>query len=195
MRATITAMTTSVPLGGSGDPVGSGGAPAEVHVFSEDSTMRRFAPTVPASNPAHPPVVQAVDAAHAPLHWFPRTVPRISVWARDADEQAVLTDRFGTEASRICAAENESLDAIRTTRLFRYTFDGAAFSPWGDGDGQFVASVVVHPERVDPIDDLIEAHAAAGVELRLTPRLGALMDAILASGLPFGFVRIRDALR
>ncbi|MEY2959243.1 MAG: hypothetical protein RLZZ01_1811 [Actinomycetota bacterium] len=166
-----------------------------VHVFSEDGTMRRFVPAVLESNPAHPPVVQAVDAAHAPLYWFPRMVPRISVWARSAADQEVLTERFGTEASRICAAENESLAAIRSTRLYRYTFDGAPFSAWGQGEGQFVASVVVRPERVDPIDDLIDAHAAAGVELRLTPRLGALMDAVLSSGLPFGFVRIRDARR
>lgn len=183
----------SAPQGGFEGSPGTSSPPAIVHVFNEDGTLRRFAPTVPSSNPGHPPVVQAVDDAHSPLYWFPRAVPRISVWARDAAEQAVLTDRFGTEASRICAVENESLASIRSTRLYRYSFDGAPFVPWGDG--QFVASVVVHPERVEPIDDLIEAHADAGVEFRLTPRLGALMDAILASGLPFGFVRIRDALR
>ena len=185
-------MTMSAPARGQG---GGPAVPSIVHIFSEDGTLRRFAPTVPSSNPGHPPVVQAVDALHAPLHWFPRSVPRISVWARDPQEQALLTERFGTEANRICAAENASLSAIRSTKLFRYTFDGAVFTPWAEGDGQFVTSAVVHPERIDPIDDLIEAHATAGVELRLTPRLGALMDAILLSGLPFGFVRIRDARR
>ena len=53
----------------------------------------------------------------------------------------------------------------------------------------------VYPERVEPLDDLLALHAAAGVELRFTPRLGKLMDRILESGLPFSFVRIRDAKR
>lgn len=188
-------MSMSAPLRGSGDPPAGLSRPSLVHIFSEDGGLRRFAPTVPSSNPGHPPVVQAVDDAHSPLHWFPRSVPRISVWARNADEQAVLTERFTTESDRICAVENGSLASIRTTRLYRYSFDGATFVPWGEGDGQFVASEVVYPDHVEAIDDLIEAHADAGVELRFTPRLGALMDAVLASGLPFGFVRIRDALR
>jgi hypothetical protein len=33
------------------------------------------------------------------------------------------------------------------------------------------------------------------VELRFTPKLGSLMDRMLGSGLPFSFVRIRDARR
>ena len=37
--------------------------------------------------------------------------------------------------------------------------------------------------------------AGAEVELRFTPKLGRLMDQVLASGLPFSFVRIRDARR
>ncbi len=54
---------------------------------------------------------------------------------------------------------------------------------------------VVHPGRVDAVDDMLALHAAAEVELRFTPRLGVLMDRILQSGLPFSFVRIRDLKR
>lgn len=169
--------------------------PAEVYQFSEDGTLRRFAPHVPPSNPSHPPAVWAIDEEHAPLYWFPRDVPRISVWAYTPEQQRILTDRFGTEAHRICAAEQHHLDEIRGARIYRYAFDARRFRPWDQADGQYVTPEVVHPVRVEPIDDLIGAHCAAGVEIRLTPRLGALMDAILASGLPFSFVRIRDAQR
>lgn len=175
-------------------PQGAAG-PTVVYHFSEDSTLRRFAPLVPPSNPSHPPVVWAVDADHAPLYWFPRVVPRISVWATDAREQRLLTERFGTEAHRICAAEQVWLDEIRAAHVYRYTFDASRFVPWDEGDGQYVASEVVYPDEIEVVDDLLRTHCEAGVELRLTPRLGALMDAILASGLPFGFVRIRDAQR
>ena len=166
-----------------------------VYHYSEDGTIRRFAPHVPQSNPAHPASVWAIDEEHSPLYWFPRYCPRISVWARDEDEQATLTTLFASEASRIVAAETDWMERVRDGRLYRYAFDGAEFQPSQEADGQYITDHVVHPERVELIDDLLALHAAAGVEVRFTPRLGALMDRILESGLPFSFVRIRDAKR
>ena len=69
------------------------------------------------------------------------------------------------------------------------------FRPWQEADGQYITDHVVYPKRVELIDDLLALLASAGVEVRFTPRLGALMDRILESGLPFSFVRIRDAQR
>ncbi len=166
-----------------------------VYHFSEDGMLRRFTPHVPPTNPSHPPAVWAIDAAHAPLYWFPRHCPRVSVWARDDEQQAVLRDMFGSEATRVCAAETGWFDRVRTTRLYRYEFDASAFIPWAIADGQYVSSEPVKAERVEALDDLLALHVAADVELRFTPRLGALVDQVLASGLPFSFVRIRDARR
>jgi len=56
-----------------------------------------------------------------------------------------------------------------------------------------VADHVVVPTDIDLLDDLLGLHADAEVELRFAPRLGALTDAMLASGLPFSFVRLRNA--
>ncbi len=166
-----------------------------VYHYSEDGTLRRFAPHVPPSNPGHPPRVWAVDAAHSPLYWFPRRCPRASVWARDDEEQALLTKLFGTEGSRICAAEIGWLTRVRRAHLYRYSFDVAQFELWEEADGQYVTTEPVRPNDVERIDDLLAAHASAELELRFTPRLGALIDQILASGLPYGLVRIRDARR
>ncbi len=163
--------------------------------FSEDGTISRFAPHVPQTNPSHPPAVWAMDAEHAPLFWFPRDCPRISVWANDDRQRSVLRDTFNTEADRICACESHWLDGIRRARLYRYTFSGAQFAPWAVAEGQYVSSEVVYSQAVDVLDDLLGLHAAAEVEVRFTPRLGTLMDRMLASGLPFSFVRIRDARR
>ena len=163
--------------------------------YSEDGTIRRFAPHVPQTNPGQPASVWAIDADHAPLYWFPRWCPRISVWTRDEAEQALFTELFESEASRIVAAETHWMERVRDGKLYRYVFDAAAFEPWGEADGQYVSHEVVYPERVELLDDLFALHAAAAVEVRFTPRLGALMDRILESGLPFSFVRIRDAKR
>ena len=169
--------------------------PETVYHFSEDGSVDRFAPHVPPTNPGHPPAVWAMDAEHEPLYWFPRHCPRISVWSYDERQQTVLRSTFGTDATRICAAESGWLDRIRVAQIYRYAFDGAQFEPWADADGQYIASETVYPERVEPLDDLLGLHAAAEVELRFTPMLGTLMDAVVASGLPFSFVRIRDARR
>lgn len=171
------------------------GRPDSLFHYSEDGAIKRFAPHVPPSNPSHPPAVWAIDAAHAPLYWFPRNCPRISVWAYDREQRVRLGELFETEADRICAAETAWLDEIRNARVYEYRFDAAQFAPWAEADGQYVAGNVVYPDEVELIDDLLARHAAADVELRFTPRLGRLMDAVLASGLPFSFVRIRDALR
>jgi hypothetical protein len=168
---------------------------AHVFHYSEDGTIRRFAPHVPQSNPGHPASVWAIDAVHSPLYWFPRFCPRISVWARDEAEQAALTELFESEASRIVAAETDWMERVRDGKLYRYVFDAAAFKPSVEADGQYITEQVVYPERVELLDDLLALHAAAAVEVRFTPRLGALMDRILESGLPFSFVRIRDAKR
>lgn len=172
-------------------------APGVTKVFhySEDGTIRRFAPHVPPTNPGHPASVWTIDEEHSPLYWFPRNCPRISVWARDERQQELFTELFESEASRLCAAETGWLQRIGDARLYRYVFDAAEFHPWAEADGQYVAHEVVYPQAVEPIDDLLGLHAAADIELRFTPRLGALMDRILASGLPFSFVRIRDARR
>jgi len=171
------------------------GVPDVVFHYSEDGSITRFAPYVPQSNPSHPPAVWALDAKHSPLYWFPRDCPRISVWANDDQQRAVLRDMFDTEADRICACESHWLDGLRRAKVYRYTFSGEQFAPWAVADGQYISSDAVYPQSVEALDDLLKLHADAEVELRFTPRLGTLMDRMLASGLPFSFVRIRDARR
>ena len=173
----------------------TGSVPDVVFHYSEDGTISRFAPHVPQTNPSHPPAVWAMDAEHAPLYWFPRNCPRISVWADDEAQLEILRNTFETDATRICACESQWVDGMRAARVYQYAFDGAHFAPWTGAAGQYISGEVVTPQSVDVLDDLIGRHAEAEVELRFTPKLGTLMDRMLASGLPFSFVRIRDARR
>jgi hypothetical protein len=167
-----------------------------VYHFSEDGAIETFVPRLAPSNPSRPPGVTAVDPEHAPLYWFPRRCPRVSVWADDPDQQRRLSSVFGTSATRICAVETGWLDRIRACRLYRYEFDRSSFVPDEGGDpGHVVSPEVLSPSRVQVIDDLLGLHASADVELRITPLLGTLVDQILESGLPFGYVRLRDARR
>ena len=171
------------------------GVPETVFHFSEDGSIEWFVPHVPQTNPSQPPAVWAIDAEHSPLYWFPRHCPRISVWAYDDEQRALLRSTFRTDASRICAAEIGWLGRIRSTRLYRYAFDGSDFERWAEAYGHYVSDHTVVPRRVDELGDLLALHAAADVELRFTPKLDTLMDDVLAGGLPFSFVRIRNARR
>jgi hypothetical protein len=165
-----------------------------VYHFSEDGAIERFVPRPAPSDPGRPPGVWAVGVEHSPLYWFPRHCPRVSVWANGRAQQELLTERFATDANRICGVETGWLDRIRVTRLFRYEFDMAEFRPENE-PGHFVSIEPVTPRAVVAIDDLLGLHAAAGIELRIAPKLGSLMDQILASGLPYNFVRLRDVRR
>lgn len=161
--------------------------------FSEDPDIERFVPHVPATNPAHPPAVWAIDADHAPLYWFPRDCPRVTVWADDDHQRAVLGKLLTTTARRVHAAELAWLPRIRSVELFAYELPPATFTAWPEADGQWISDVTVEPIAVQPVGDLLDRHAAAGIELRLVPDLWPLHGAVVTSGLPFSMVRMHNA--
>lgn len=158
--------------------------------FSEDPTIARFAPHVPRTNPDHPPAVWAIDAEHAPLYWFPRDCPRVTVWPLDQSAAAQFEQTFNTVAHRVHAIELGWLDRMRTTELHRYEFDAAEFTPWQAASGQWIADHEVAPLSITPVGDLLVAHARAGIELRLVPSLWPLHD--LAVGDRAGDLAVGD---
>jgi hypothetical protein len=161
--------------------------------YSEDGGIARFHPHVPRTNPSQPASVWAIDRAHAPLYWFPRDCPRVTVWADDDDQRRRLATRFTTTAARVQAVPLSWLDAIRQCVLHEYVFDAAAFAPWAEAEGQWIAHQPVVPLEVRAAGDLLARHAAADVELRLVADLAPLRAAVLESGLPFSIVRYRPS--
>lgn len=167
------------------------GEPAELFHYSEDASIDAFTPHVPATNPSQRAAVWAIDAERAPLYWFPRDCPRVTVWANDDEQQRALSACFMITARRVHAAPNGMLDQIRACALWEYVFDPAPFVPWPEAEGQWVAYETVHPLEVRPVGDLLAHHAEAGVELRFVPNLAVLRAAVVESGLPFSVVRFR----
>lgn len=165
----------------------------ELYHFSEDPTIERFVPHVPPTNPTQPPAVWGIDAAHAPLYWFPRDCPRVTAWPRDEVERTAFRAAFSTTADRMHAVEAAWLDAIRATTVYRYTFDDAVFTPWTRANGQYIATTDVVPVAVEPVGDLLALHVAAGIELRLVPDLWPLHDLAVSDRWGFSIVRMRNA--
>lgn len=163
--------------------------------FSEDPSITLFGPHVPATNPEREPMVWAVDEEHAPLYWFPRDCPRVTFWRNPAttDEDAA---RFlgHTVAQRVHVIEAGWLERMRNATLYVYRFDTAPFEIDGDAEtGHWVSRQAVTPLGCEPLGDLLARHAAAGIELRVTPSLWPMRDALVASTVRFSMSRLRNA--
>ena len=163
--------------------------PEVVHHYSEDPGITEFIPHVPTTNPTRPPSVWAIEPAYAPLYWVPRDCARVTVWAHDDAQRAVLRDRWGSTAGRLHFAASDDEGWVRTTSVFEYAFDPGPFEPWAEAEGQWVARVALRPSAVRPMGDLVAAHAAAGVDLRFDPDLAARREEVVGAGLPFSIVR------
>ena len=161
--------------------------------FSEDPGIERFVPHVPATNPTHRAAVWAIDHEHAPLYWFPRDCPRVTIWPYDDSGLAAFRSRFTTAARRLHAIESGWLGRVRAATVYRYEFDADGFVPWEAANGQWICEHEVRPASVTPIGDLIAAHADAEIELRVTPSLWPLRDAAVDGAFDFGIVRLHNA--
>ncbi|MFM2077158.1 MAG: hypothetical protein RJA49_1048, partial [Actinomycetota bacterium] len=150
--------------------------PEVVFHFSEDPSIESFAPHVPRTNPSQRPAVWAIDEEHAPLYWFPRQCPRVTVWPLDARDTPAFRAMFGTAAHRLHVTELGWKDQMRTTVVHRYEFSAADFEPWREAAGQWISHRTVRPIRVEPVGDLLEAHARAGIDLRFVDDVWPMHD-------------------
>lgn len=162
--------------------------------FSEEPGIRVFNPRPPLARPEVEPLVWAIDAEHAPLYWFPRECPRVTFWT-GPETAAEVVHRFlghGT-ARRVHAIESRWLERVREARVYVYRFRAEGFERLANADGHWVSRQTVAPLAVEPVGDLLALHAAADIELRITPSLWPLQRAIPGTGLRFSMVRMRNA--
>jgi hypothetical protein len=174
-------------------PPYEGEGPFALWHFSEDPTLRRFQPRVPATNPEAPPLVWAVDTRHAPMFWFPRDCPRGCIWPVST---TTATDRerfFGQSATcRIHVIEAGWLARMRACRLFAYWLPAETFRPHEVG-GYWVSDEQVDAVDQVVIDDLLGKHGDARIELRLTPSIWPLWRRVVESTVEFSGSRLGNA--
>ena len=169
----------------------AGEGPHALWHVSEDPTLRRFEPHLRPGHDADEPVVWAVDTRHLPLYWFPRDCPRATFWAheRTTDDDV---ERFldGDRERRVHVIESDSLERMRTTRVYAYRMPAATFERH---DRFWVSRSAVDPIDLTELGDLLALHADAEIELRIAPSLLALWDRVVASTLDFSGIRLRNA--
>lgn len=170
--------------------------PGQVLHFSEDPTITRFVPHVAATAVQPEAYVWAVDYHRAPDYWFPRQCPRAMAWVShttsDTDRDRIIGAGCG---DRVHAIEYGWLTAMRQTRLFAYRLPAQRFRPFGTPEPH--AHVAVEPVvplgPAEPVGDLLERHAEAGIQLRVLDNLWAFWDAVHSSTVGFSGIRMRNA--
>jgi len=169
--------------------------PEALFHFSEDPTLTLFRPQVAPTDPDARAIVWAVDEEHAPLYWFPRDCPRITFWRNEATSDEDAARFLGhTSARRVHVIESAWLERLRAAVLFQYRFDPAPFALVADAEtGYWGTAETVTALGCEPVGDLLAKHAAAGIELRITPSLWPLRDALVASTVRFSMSRLRNA--
>ena len=161
--------------------------------LSEDPSLSRFRPRAPFADPDGARLVWAVDTRHAPMFWFPRDCPRGCIWPVSTTTQVDRERFFGQGgASRVHVIEAGWAGRMQSCRVYAYQLPTADFRPHQVG-GYWVSD-----EQADAIDqvvigDLIGRHAAAGIELRITPSIWPFWRRVISSTVEFSGSRLRHA--
>jgi hypothetical protein len=119
-------------------------------------------------------------------------------WVRDATTQADRDRIIGAGAGeRVHAIEYAWLPAMQSTTLYAYRFSDAQFhyvSSPGAQPHALVATEVVTPlGPPEPVGNLLDCHAAAGIQLRLLPNLWSFWDEVIESTTGHSGIRLRNA--
>ncbi len=135
--------------------------------------------------------VWAIDTRHLPLYWFPRDCPRATFWANDdTTDEDIRIWLGGDRARRVHAIEPTWLQPMRTTTLYAYRMPEETFV---QEDRFFVSPVRVDALERMRLDDLLQLHADARIELRIAPGLLALWNTVIGTTLDFSGIRLRNA--
>lgn len=164
---------------------------------SDTPHIARFEPRP--VRPDHPlkfnrPVVWAVEERLLHNYLLPRDCPRVTFYARPGSALADVARLMGqTPARYVVAVEAGWLEAIRDCVLYLYEFSSTGFAVVDSGAGHYVSEAAVTPLCVTRVPDVLGAMLRREVELRLTPSLWPLHDAVVASTLQFSCIRMRNA--
>ncbi|WP_409343025.1 DUF6886 family protein [Paenibacillus sp. MBLB4367] len=162
--------------------------------FSENPAIPVFEPRKLDYRPDEPAMVWAIDEFHAAHYFFPRDCPRVCIWPKEDTADRDIERFFGhSSTDRVIAVETGWLARIRETRLYRYSFSPNDFTLYSADAGYYTSLHSVEPVKVDPMGDLLSKLGEEDIELRITPSLMPLRNAILTSTVNFSMIRMKNA--
>lgn len=172
-------------------------AASRVYHVSEESGLSRFDPRPPATTSTVSqgrPVVWAIGERLLHNYLLPRECPRVTFYAAPDTTAADVQYFFGDTAARhVVAVESGWLDRIRHATIYLYEFPGETFELTDPIADYYASYSPVFPCSESTIDDILAELLRRDVELRVTPTLWPMRDAVLASSLYFSCIRMHNA--
>lgn len=163
--------------------------------FSEDANIEIFKPRMSATKPELPPMVWAINKERMINYFFPRDCPRI-IYSKNSDVSVEDHALFfsHTKANTIITVENAWLERIQKTRIYKYIFDPKDFELIDETAGYYISHRAIKPVGIEAVDHLLGHLLSRGAELRFTPSLHVLKDALLKSTInDYSIIRFRNA--
>jgi len=153
--------------------------------LSEDGNIARFEPRAIGDGPAK---VWAIEQRTICNYLLPRDCPRVCFRRTEGLESDLLGG-----AQAVVAIETGWLERVRDTALYCYEMPVAGFALEDRVAGYWTSVESVQPLEVTLLVDLPVRIAQAGAELRVVDTLWPLHDSVVASGLDFSMIRMRNA--
>ncbi|OPA77738.1 hypothetical protein BVG16_14990 [Paenibacillus selenitireducens] len=162
--------------------------------FSEDPHIEEFMPRRNAKQEDSTPFVWAIDPEHAVHYYFPRDCPRV-IYSRSESAVEDEAQFFAhSQADKIIWVESSWEQIIQQTTIYKYVFKRETFEVHDPVAGYYVSREPVTPIHVQPMDNLVNKILASGVDLRFTPNLYPIRNAVLNSSLhDFSIIRFQHA--
>jgi hypothetical protein len=163
--------------------------------FSEEDSIEIFRPRVKENRKDMPPVVWAIDEAHEFTFYFPRECPRIVYSRSDHITEEDDHKFFGlTSANIVITVETHWYGNIKNATLYKYHLPSDSFQLFDVFAGYYISTDPIVPLLKEAIRQPLERLISMGIEVRFTPNLYPLRDALVSSSLnDFGIHRFANA--
>lgn len=169
---------------------------AELFHISEDPNIQLFEPRAAnkGSGREGELLVWAIEDRLLHNYLLSRDCPRVTFYGADSSTPQDIENLMGqTKATFVVAIESGWFERASTTTLYKYTFNAATFELSDKAAGYYVSRASVRPLAVTTIERPLEEMLKRNVELRLTPSLKLLQEAVIGSSLEFSCIRMRNA--
>ena len=139
-------------------------------------------------------VVFAIDERLLHNYLLPRDCPRVTYYVGDHTTQKDKQTFFGeSSAEFVVIVESGWYERIENTTLYCYELPGDGFVLLDECAGYYISYQAVEPVAVQPVNDVMAELLKRKVELRFTPSLVKIAEAVAKSTLNFSIIRMRNA--
>ena len=97
-------------------------------------------------------------------------------------------------SDRVHIVETGWVDRMQAARVYAYRLAEESFAPDEEVGGYWLSRDTVLPIDVVQLDDLVERHRSAAIELRTLDNLWPMWSRVVGSSLEFSGIRLHNAL-